>query len=125
MLIDSDVLVWRTRGHVEAARRLRALGPWRISAVTYIEVAQGCRNKAELSSLRKTLAANATQVLQVTPEVSRRACDLIDQLALSHGLQLADALIGATAVTLGLPLLSANAKHFRPMKALMLEVFEP
>jgi predicted nucleic acid-binding protein len=45
LLIDSDVLVWLTRGHVGAARRLHALNPWRISAVTYIELAQGCRDK--------------------------------------------------------------------------------
>jgi len=30
--------------------------PWRISAVTYIELAQGCRNKAELERLKKGLA---------------------------------------------------------------------
>jgi predicted nucleic acid-binding protein len=46
MLIDSDVLVWLTRGHVGAAQRLHAINPWRISAVTYIELAQGCRAKA-------------------------------------------------------------------------------
>lgn len=45
MLIDSDVLVWLTRGHVGAAERLHALQEWRISAVTYIELAQGCRDK--------------------------------------------------------------------------------
>jgi hypothetical protein len=33
-LIDSDVLVWLTRGHVGAAQRLHALNHWRISAVT-------------------------------------------------------------------------------------------
>lgn len=35
MLIDTDVLVWMTRGHAGAAARLQALTPWRISAVTY------------------------------------------------------------------------------------------
>jgi len=34
MLIDSDVLVWLTRGHAGAAERLRQVNPWRISAVT-------------------------------------------------------------------------------------------
>jgi hypothetical protein len=53
MLIDSDVLVWLTRGHVGAAKRLHALDPWRISTVTYIELAQGCRDKAELARLKK------------------------------------------------------------------------
>jgi hypothetical protein len=37
MPIDSDVLVWLTRGHVGAAQRLHALNSWRISVVTYIE----------------------------------------------------------------------------------------
>jgi len=41
VLSDSDVLVWLTPGHVGAAQRLHALAVWRISAVTYIELAQG------------------------------------------------------------------------------------
>ena len=52
MLIDSDVLVWLTRGHVGAATRLHALPAWRISAVTYMELAQGCRDKADLARLK-------------------------------------------------------------------------
>lgn len=48
-LIDSDVVVWLTRGHIGAARRLHAIKHWRISAVTYMELAQGCRDKAELA----------------------------------------------------------------------------
>lgn len=125
MPIDSDVLVWRTRGHAGATRRVRAMGRWRISVVTYMELAQGCRNKLELARLKRALRADGAEVLQISPEVSRRASDLIDSLALSHGLQLADALIGATAIAHGLPLLPANAKHFRPMDDLMLEVFVP
>jgi len=36
MLIDSDVLIWLTRGHVGAAEILQTFNPWRISTVTYI-----------------------------------------------------------------------------------------
>lgn len=36
MLIDSDVLVWMTRGHGGAVQRLAQVLPWRLSAVTYI-----------------------------------------------------------------------------------------
>jgi hypothetical protein len=59
-LIDFDVLVWPTRGHVGAAQRLDALTHWRISAVTYMELAQGCRDGAELARLKKGLAARGT-----------------------------------------------------------------
>jgi len=123
VLIDSDVLVWLTRGHPAAAQRLKGINPWRISTVTYIELAQGCRDQAELARLKKGLAVHNTEVLSLTPAISQRASDLIDALALSHGLRLADALIGATALEHGLTLLTANTKHFAPVQGLQLESF--
>jgi hypothetical protein len=57
VLIDSDVLVWLTRGNLLAAQRLNEIAPWWISVVTYIELAQGCRDKAELARLKQGLAA--------------------------------------------------------------------
>ena len=125
MLIDSDVLVWLTRGHVGAAERLHALQAWRISAVTYIELAQGCRDKAELARLKKGLAARGTEIVPITPAISQRAAELIDSLALSHGMRLADALIGATAIELKATLITANVKHFAAVDGLSIEAFEP
>jgi predicted nucleic acid-binding protein len=125
MLIDSDVLVWLTRGHPGAAQRLNEIHPWRISVVTYIELAQGCRDKVELARLKKGLAAHDTEVLPLTPAISQRAADLIDTLALSRGMRLADALIGATAIEHGLTLLTANVKHFAAAEGLQLEAFTP
>jgi predicted nucleic acid-binding protein len=125
MLIDSDVLVWLTRGHVGAATRLNAIEAWRISEVTYIELAQGCRDKVELARLKKGLAARNTEIVPITPAISQRASMLIDELALSHGMRLADALIGATAVDLQEALLTANLKHFAPVDGLQVEPFVP
>ena len=125
MLIDSDVLVWLTRGHVGAAERLHALPAWRISAVTYIELAQGCRDKAELARLKKGLAARNTEIVPITPAISQRAADLIDSLALSHGLRLADALIGATAIEHQATLITANVKHLGAVQGLKVEAFNP
>lgn len=84
-LIDSDVLVWLTRGHVGAAQRLHALRDWRISVVTYTERAHGCGDKAELARLKKGLAARRPEIVPITPAVSDRAAELIDSPALSHG----------------------------------------
>ena len=125
MLIDSDVLVWLTRGHVGAARRLYAMPAWRISAVTYIELAQGCRDKAELARLKKGLAARDTEIVPITSVISRRAAELIDALALSHGMRLADALIGATAIELQATLITSNVKHFSAVEGLSFEAFLP
>jgi predicted nucleic acid-binding protein len=125
MLIDTDVLIWMTRGHAGAAARLQSLGTWRISAVTYIELVQGCRNKQELARIKKGLAMCNTEVLPITEAVSDRAMELIEQYALSHSLQLGDALIAATALEHHIPVLTANAKHFSAIQALDVERFDP
>jgi len=125
VLIDSDVLIWLTRGHVGAAQRLGQISTWRISVVTYMELAQGCRDKAELARLIRSLAARNTDVLQVTPAISERAAELVDSLALSHGIRLADALIGATAIVHGATLMTANTRHFEAVQNLVIEAFIP
>lgn len=125
VLIDSDVLIWLTRGHVGAAHRLGRIADWRISVITYMELAQGCRDKAELARLKQGLASRNTDVLQVTPAISQRAAELVDSLALSHGMRLADALIGATAIEHGATLITANTRHFKVVRSLDVEAFVP
>ena len=98
MLIDTDVLIWMTRGHAGAAAKLQTMMPWRISAVTYMELVQGCRNKDELMRIKKGLAMCQTEILPLSAAVSDQAMQLIDTYALSHSLQLGDALIAATAL---------------------------
>lgn len=124
-LIDSDVLVWMTRGHSGAVQRLAQLLPWQLSAVTYIELAQGCRSKAELALIKKGLTMSQAQILPITPNITNRAMALIDSHALSHGLQLGDAFIAATALEHGLTLLTGNKKHFAKLPGLTLDVFKP
>ncbi|MEF8718121.1 MAG: PIN domain-containing protein [Candidatus Accumulibacter necessarius] len=55
----------------------------------------------------------------------RTRAELIDELALSHGVRLADALIGATALELKATLITANLKHFGAMPGLDIEAFAP
>lgn len=125
MLIDTDVLIWMTRGHSGAAVRLQAELPWRISAVTYMELAQGCRNRQELEQVKAGLALCHTEILPITNAISTLVMDLIDRYALSHGLRMGDALIAATAQEHGLTVLTANVKHYGAVESLALEVFTP
>lgn len=125
MLVDTDVLVWLTRGHHGAASRLKQIGDWRISAITYMELAQGCRDKSELERVKKALGGGGAQITLVSDRVCERAMRLIDQYALGGGLQLGDAMIAATALELGLPLLTANVKHFGGIEGLIVERFNP
>ena len=70
ILIDSDVLIWLTRGHPGAMTRLMQIKPWRISTITYLEIAQGCRSKDELQRAKLGLAA------QENPDTAPNTADL-------------------------------------------------
>lgn len=125
MLVDTDVLIWYLRGHEQAARFLDGLPALRLSAVTYMELVQGCRNRQELMRLKKDLGRRQARVLPVSEAISNRAAELVEAHALGDGLMLADALIAATAIENGLSLASGNTKHFRVVKGLELQAFEP
>jgi predicted nucleic acid-binding protein len=125
MLVDTDVLIWHLRGYAQATRRLDQLGALTLSAVSYLEVLQGIRNKAELTAVKKMLERRAATLLSVSEAITQRAIVLMESLTLSHGLQMGDALIAATALNHGLPVLTANVKHFSAVEGLTVEPFLP
>jgi predicted nucleic acid-binding protein len=123
MLVDTDVLIWHLRGYPQATRRLDQLPALTISAVSYLEVLQGMRNKAELIAVQKMLQRRQATMLPVTEAITRRATELMEALTLSHGLQMGDALIAATALEHDLPVLTGNVKHFAAIPSLLIEGF--
>jgi predicted nucleic acid-binding protein len=125
MLIDSDVLIWVARGNASAVSRLQTVANWHISAVSYMELVQGCRDKTELKAIQKAFSFDAGDVLAITQPISDLACTLVEKYALSHSVHLADALIAATAMINAVPLLTGNGKHFSAIKGLKIEVFKP
>ena len=125
VLVDSDVLIWTLRGHAHALAKMESLRDWQISAVSYMELAQGCRNKTELKAMQKAFKSEGNDVLPITQSISELACNLVEKYALSHSLHMADALIAATAMSHSLPLLTANAKHFSAVTGLKVQVFKP
>ncbi len=125
MLVDTDVLIWHLRGYAQATRRLDALDEFVLSSVSYLEVLQGMRNKTELLAVKKMLERRSATLLPITEAITLRATGLMESLTLSHGLQLGDALIAATALEHRLPLLTANVRHFGAVGGLQLEAFVP
>jgi predicted nucleic acid-binding protein len=123
VLIDTDVLIWYARGHTHAIATVNAIEESRISAVSYMELMQGCRSKAELRAVHKAFRSDEHDVLPLTNTISDLACKLVEQYALSHSVHVADALIAATAMTHQLVLLTGNNKHFSAIKGLKIEVF--
>ena len=124
MLVDTDVLIWHLRGYPQATQKLDSFSALTISAVTYMELLQGLRSKAEMNALLQSLAMRHTQRLPLTPEITERAMLLMEGMVLSDGLQLGDALIAATALEHQLPLLTGNVKHFSAIANLRVEKFD-
>jgi predicted nucleic acid-binding protein len=125
ILVDTDVLIWHLRGFPKATQRLDKLAKLTLSAMTWLELLQGFRNRAEMQAVQKSLAMRQAHRLPITPIITERATTLMEALALSHGLQAGDAIIAATAIEHDLLLLTANAKHFTPITELRVETFEP
>ncbi len=123
VLVDTDVLIWYLRGNEKAYQTIEHLENFAISVVTYMELVQGMRNKKELNSLRQALRAWNCEILYITEEISAKAMFAVEQHFLSHAMQLADALIGSTAIAYGLPLLTGNDKHYKVMKGLLIQKF--
>lgn len=65
------------------------------------------------------------KILPISEPVSTRATHYIEEYTMSHALELADALIAATAVEYSETLATANVKHFRCVKELDLKPFRP
>ncbi len=125
MLIDTDVLIWNLRGNTTAADLLDNAGGFTLSAVSYMELVQGARDNSELRALRRAIQYWKATIYHLDNEISSRAMFLMETHALSHNLQVADALIAATAMTLGQSLVTANDKHYRMIEGLDIEVFRP
>ena len=125
MLVDTDVLIFNQRGNQNAADRLDSQQCFVLSAVTWMELVQGVRNKEELRALRQALRFWNADIQPINEPISARAQFWLESYALSHGLRMADALIAATAWYLACPLLTANGRHYRFIDELDVQIFRP
>ncbi|MDQ6999469.1 MAG: type II toxin-antitoxin system VapC family toxin [Mariprofundus sp.] len=125
ILIDTDVIIWHMRGNEHARAAIYQIENPTISIITQMELVQGLRNKQEQVLLHRFLEQLGFEVLPVSDVISHRALFLMEEWRLSHQMLVADALIAATAIEHGLPLLSGNEKHYRFLKMLQLNGFKP
>jgi hypothetical protein len=65
------------------------------------------------------------EIQAIDEDISARAMYFVESYALSHGMQMADALIASTALSIGAPLLTANDKHYRHVDDLEIDLFRP
>jgi predicted nucleic acid-binding protein len=125
MLIDTDILIWALRGSARAAAAINKTANRSLSVVNYMELVQGARNKTELSMLRASLTRMNFRIVPLSENIGHRASVYVEEYALKSGLQLAGALVAATAVEKGIPLFSGNVRHYRSITDLQLKAFRP
>ena len=125
MLIDTDVLIWYLRGNENAGKIINANIPFNISVVSYMELIQGMRSKGELKVLQKQLKKWSTSIIQIDVNISTRAMFFVEDYCLSHSLELADAMIAATAIENHEILLTANDKHYGFIPNIRINKFRP
>ncbi len=125
MLFDTDVLIWALRGNRKASGRIDGAPSLHVSAVSYMELLMGARDKREQKAIQAFLRDLGFEHLPVTSTISHRAVIYVEEFALSSGLELDDALIAATACENGLELCTANDKRYRVVTDLGLQIFRP
>jgi predicted nucleic acid-binding protein len=115
ILIDAALRVDEAVACLDLFERQTSLG---VSVVTEMELIVGCRSKSELRNVQRFL--RRFQVLPLNEQACGAAVELLWHYRLSHGLLIPDAMIAATAITLGYPLISKNQRDFRFIDRLQL-----
>jgi predicted nucleic acid-binding protein len=119
-LIDTDILIDHLRGYAPAREWLRQFEAGQakasVSTLTFTELAAGkMTGQDEEQRVRALLAL--FEPVDVDPAIAWRAGEIKRQ----HGTRLADAVIAATALQLGVPLYTRNLIHFTPVTGLQAE----
>ncbi len=113
-VIDSDILIDIVRKVPATIAHLNQISQRSkpvISAITYMELMVGCRNKHELRQMEAFL--EKFELVKVNADITDTAMMLIRTYNLSHGLLIPDAIIASTALWLDCPISSKNQRDFR------------
>lgn len=84
-----------------------------------------CRNKRELAVFEKMLKTLKCSIYEIDSTISSQARQTVQKYALSHSMEMGDALIAATAIAQNELLCTSNIKHFTPVSNIQLEHYNP
>jgi predicted nucleic acid-binding protein len=111
ILLDTNILVDYARRLPAAIAWLKSLPePPQMSAVSLLELHVGVRSQREEREIEIICAP--LRSLAVTSEIAKQAGSYLRHFVSSHGIDIPDAIIAATAEQHGLRLATLNVKHF-------------
>jgi predicted nucleic acid-binding protein len=112
--VDSDILIWHLRGERKAAEMLR-----RLSAEAGVELWTGALQRAEVVFFMRPEEESPTLSFLSRFKTEAVTRDVVDQAGLlyrrwhpSHGIDVNDAILAATAAATGGKIYTQNVKHY-------------
>lgn len=112
-LIDTDILIdfLRQREYAKQLLETQAVkGPLAISVITHLEIYQGMKNREEAAT---SAFLDGLVTITVDVLIARQAGIMLGSLrAKGKTIGIADAIIAATALELGVPLFTNNVAHY-------------
>lgn len=119
-LLDTNVLSKFFAGDADVKNFLGTI-EFAINTIVYIELIQGSIKRQQRELIEKNLVP--LTYFPLTPDISKKAIELINSYSASKGLFLPDALVAATAIEHDLTLVTFNIKDFKFIKEIA--VIEP
>ncbi len=121
ILCDTNVIIEILKGNEKTIKIIESIGLENIaiSSVTVMELYFGALNKRELSKIKKHL--KALNIVHFDNDISELAVSMIESYSKSHGLQIPDAIIAATALSFEMKLFTLNLKDFKYIDGLNLQ----
>jgi tRNA(fMet)-specific endonuclease VapC len=113
ILCDTDIPIEFYRNNQGILTTLQEIGQNNIaiSVITSGELIYGALNKKELKQIRRNI--NSLLEFSVNDDISFTFIELLEKYSLSHNLEIADAIIAATAISKNIPLFTLNKKDYR------------
>ena len=120
ILCDTNILIEFYRDNADVVSTMQEIGlpELAVSVITVGELYFGARDRRELLKIKRHLAS--LQQIPMDQETSELALSLLETYALSHRLNLPDAVIAATALRHELSLYTLNVRDFRFIEELSL-----
>ncbi len=111
ILCDTNILINLFRYNDEKIKQTLIGHIPIISVVSKLELLQGVNSKEDFQKISKAL--KSFSVIPINNEISGIAESIFEKYLLSHHPSIPDTLIGATSIYYGVPLYTANVKHFK------------
>ena len=110
ILLDTNIFIEIYRDNATVATVINNMQEIAVCDVVRAELFYGARNKRELQEISADM--EGLTVLPILPQISEMAVNFVKTYCLSHKLELADALIAATAVYHNIELCTLNVRDF-------------